>query len=165
MTDDSFGYSGTTTESLSPNGHKDQPPESGITLEQYAAAKRLPVDFLQSLNLQTTNYDFQPAVRIPYPNDLGKEVYHRYRMALKAEPRFKAPPKTLGLQPIPYGLQVLADAREAGYAWLVEGESDAQVLWFIDQPAIGIPGVHRLGPSLAENGLVTCKVSPCYWCQ
>jgi len=129
---------------INPNGRPREDAEeeeSGITLEQYAAAKRLPLDFLESLNLKDANYDFSPAVRIPYPNDLGKETYHRYRVALKAEPRFKAPPKHLGYKPIPYGLQVLKDAREMGYMLIVEGESDAQVLWYNDVPALGIPGV------------------------
>jgi hypothetical protein len=102
-----FGYGFTDA---STNAHCKVEDEPGITLEQYAGAKRLPHTFLESLNLKDTNYDFGPAVRIPYPDELGREVYHRYRVALKAEPRFKAPPKYAAPNPIPYGLQVLANA-------------------------------------------------------
>src|SRR5215212_4564361 len=134
--------------SANANGHRkhtdrdaDDDGPAGVTLEQYAAAKRLPVGFLESLNLKDTIYDFGPAVRIPYPDELGREAYHRYRVALKAEPRFKAPPKYAAPNPIPYGLQVLTNARDAGYMWITEGESDTQTLWFIDEPALGVPGV------------------------
>jgi len=34
----------------------------------------------------------------------------------------------------------LAEAHKAGYILLVEGESDAQTLWFLGLPALGIPG-------------------------
>jgi hypothetical protein len=146
-----FGYGSDST-----NGHHKvtEPDKPGITLEQYAAAKKLPIEFLQSINLKNTNYDFSPAVRIPYPDELGREVYHRYRVALKGEPRFKAPAKATGAKPIPYGLQVLANARESGYILLVEGESDAQVCWYNDIPALGIPGVQawkRWGKEWAEH--------------
>jgi hypothetical protein len=101
MTQDSFGY----TKPPSSNGRAMVPftptEPVGITLEAYAAAKRLPVNFLQSLSIKNATYDFNPAIRIPYPNEEGKEVYHRYRLSLKAEPRFKAPPASLGLKPVP----------------------------------------------------------------
>jgi DNA polymerase-1 len=136
--DTHFGYG-----SNEANGQGDADPDAplGVTLEQYADYAKLPVDYLKSLNLKSTNYDFEPAVRIPYPNDLEKEVYHRMRVSLKREPRFHAPPKYLGLEPVPYGLQTLALAREIGYCWISEGESDTQILWYNDQPSLGIPGV------------------------
>jgi DNA polymerase-1 len=112
----------------------------GLTLERYAESKRLPLDFLRGINLKDCNYDFNPALRIPYPDETGKEVYHRFRLSLHAEPRFHAPPAYLGLKPVPYGLQILGNAREYGYLVLVEGESDPQVLWYNDVPAMGIPG-------------------------
>jgi hypothetical protein len=141
--DTDFGY-GNLTNTTTNGHHKEEAKEAvenGITLEQYAEAKRLPLEFLSSLNLKDTSRDFAPAIRIPYPDELGKERYHRYRLALKAEPRFHSPPKHVAPEPVPYGLQVLGEARKAGYILLVEGESDAQVLWFNDIPALGIPGV------------------------
>ena len=91
--DTHFGYGSNES-----NGHQeaaDPGAPLGVTLEQYSEYVKLPVDYLKSINLKTTNYDFDPAVRIPYPNDLDKEVYHRMRVALRAEPRFHAPPKYL----------------------------------------------------------------------
>ena len=41
-----------------------------------------------------------------------------------------------------YGLWKLEEAREAGYAFLVEGESDSQTLWFHGEPGFGIPGAN-----------------------
>lgn len=137
-----FGYGGAKPLPESTNGHrKETPEEPGVTLDRYAAAKRLPVWFLESINLNDTNYDFGPAVRIPYPDELGKEAYHRYRVSLRDEPRLKAPPKHVAPNPVPYGLHLLGEARKAGYMWVTEGESDTQVMWFIDEPAFGIPGV------------------------
>jgi DNA polymerase I-like protein with 3'-5' exonuclease and polymerase domains len=141
MTQDSFGYA----RPPSLNGSRETvavaaPEPLGLTLEQYAEAKRLPVEWLKTLNIKDATYDFNPAIRIAYPDEQGKEVYHRYRLALKAEPRFKAPPASLGLKPVPYGLQVLGHARDLGFLVVVEGESDPQILWYNDIPALGIPG-------------------------
>ncbi len=138
ITENYSGYGTNFAGEHSTNGHHEEP---GVTLERYAAAKQLPVDFLRSLNLKDDRYEGQPAIRIPYPGVSGVEEYHRYRVSLTAEPRFKAPPAYTGLQPLPYGLQVVEEAQKAGYVLLVEGESDAQVCWFNDVPAVGIPGV------------------------
>jgi DNA polymerase I-like protein with 3'-5' exonuclease and polymerase domains len=141
-TDSYFGYG---RSEVSSNGHHkekvEEAVEDGITLARYAEAKRLPVEFLASLNLKDINYNFHNAVRIPYPDELGRERYYRHRLSLKAEPRFHSPPKHIAPDPVPYGLQVLPVAREVGYILLVEGESDAQVCWYNDIPALGIPGV------------------------
>jgi len=40
-----------------------------------------------------------------------------------------------------YGLDRAQDARRARYVVIVEGESDAQTLWFHHVPAVGLPGV------------------------
>ena len=39
-----------------------------------------------------------------------------------------------------YGEWKLPGIRKAGYAVLVEGESDTQTLWYLGIPAIGIAG-------------------------
>ncbi len=112
-------------------------PAAGLTLAQYAAAKRLPPDFLRRLGLSDFSYLDQPAVRIPYLDQAGAEVAVRFRLNLEGENRFRW--KT-GAKPTLYGLWLLARARTAGYVVLTEGESDAQTLWFHEIPALGIPG-------------------------
>jgi DNA polymerase I-like protein with 3'-5' exonuclease and polymerase domains len=141
--DSGFGY-GTP----SANGPKEpivtQVMTPGITVEQYADYVKLPEEYLRkTLKLTDTQYDFNPAVRISYPGFDNKEAYHRLRLALKdgqGDARFHSPPKYLGLRPIPYGLPYIEAARKMGYMILPEGESDSQVMWFNDFPALGLPG-------------------------
>ena len=110
---------------------------AGLTLAQYAEAKRLPLDFLQSLGLTGIRVNKLPAVRMPYCDSNGEEAAVRFRLALSGETRFRW---KAGSKPCLYGLQRLEAARAAGYAVLCEGESDAQTLWLHDIPALGIPG-------------------------
>jgi hypothetical protein len=111
----------------------------GLTLQQYADAKQLPVDFLASLGLADCAFNKRPAVRIPYYGPSGEVAATRFRISLGGDRfRWKAGSK-LAL----YGLSRLADARKAGRVILVEGESDAQTLWLYGVPAIGIPGANN----------------------
>jgi DNA polymerase-1 len=146
--DSSFGYGSNDPNT---NGHDKAHAEEavGLTVERYAEAKRLDLAFLKSINVKNATYDFTPAIRIVYPDELGKERYHRYRTSLYKEPRFKAPSRGSGAKPIPYGLQTLQLARQKGYCWIPEGESDTQLLWLLDHPSVGIPGVEawtKFGP-------------------
>jgi len=127
------------------NGHGDRgapgaaAPGAGLTLEQYAAAKALPVDFLQTLGVTEQRYHGAPAVRIPYPDESGMERTVKYRVNLIAEPRsFWKKGTKAGL----YGLDGLDRARAAGYITLCEGESDTQTLRLHDEPALGLPGAN-----------------------
>jgi hypothetical protein len=43
-----------------------QQSNNGVTLAQYAEAKRLPIEFLQSLGLSNRRYKGLPAIHIPY---------------------------------------------------------------------------------------------------
>jgi hypothetical protein len=96
------------------------------TLEAYAGAKRLPVEFLTRLGLSDTSYVGKPAVRILYLKEDGSEGAVRFRIALekgpKGDERFRW---RKGSKPLPYGLWRLEHARDEGYIFLVEGESDA----------------------------------------
>ena len=109
----------------------------GLTLEQYAEAKRFPVEFLKSLGMSTISYMEQPAVRIPYLDQRGMPGAARFRLALEGPDRFRW--KT-GARPSLYGLWQLDAIRSAGEVTIVEGESDAQTLWLHSIPALGIPG-------------------------
>jgi hypothetical protein len=100
------------------------------TLEAYAEAKKLPVEFLARLGLSDTSYVGKPAVRILYLGEDGSEGAVRFRIALekgpKGDERFRW---RKGSKPSLYGLWRLEHAHDEGYIFLVEGESDAQTLW------------------------------------
>jgi hypothetical protein len=111
------------------------------TLEAYAEAKGLPVAFLEGLGLSDRKYQGRSAVRIPYRDAGGHEACVRFRTALEkteaSDDRFRW---RTGNKAILYGLWRLEAIRETGYVVLVEGESDAQTLWFHGIPALGVPG-------------------------
>src|SRR5215212_4182361 len=112
--------------------------EHGCTLEEYADAKALPEGFLRGLGLRdVTSYMDKPAVRIPYPDEEGREAAVRFRVSMDGVEKFRW---RRGDKPLPYGLRLLEEARKAGYVVLVEGESDAHTLWCHEMPALGIPG-------------------------
>ena len=111
------------------------------TLEAYAEKTKLPLGFLRKLNLSDFSYMGTPAVRIPYLREDGSEGAVRFRVALEKSPegdgRFRW---RKGSKPGLYGLWRFEQAREAGYLFLVEGESDCHTLWYHGFPALGVPG-------------------------
>jgi DNA-binding transcriptional ArsR family regulator len=111
--------------------------EHGCTLKEYSEVKKLPIDFLRGLGLRDVTYLEKPAVRIPYPDEVGQEMAVRFRVSMDGSEKFRW---RSGDKPLPYGLRLLEDARKAGYVVLVEGESDCHTLWFYEIPALGIPG-------------------------
>jgi hypothetical protein len=102
------------------------------TLAELAEAKGMPLDFLRGLGVKDREGG---GVEIPYRDLTGKTVAFRTRDNLVTRPRW---PK--GQTAIIYGEDRLPEATAAGYAVLVEGESDSWTLWFHGQPALGIPG-------------------------
>lgn len=126
-------------------------PTSGCTLDAYSSAKKLPLDFLKRLGLSEITYMGSKAVRIPYLDEAGHETAIRFRTALRKDAdgdnRFKW---KKGAQILPYGLWRLPEARKLNYITLVEGESDAQTLWYSDIPALGIPGAATWKDSWAQ---------------
>jgi hypothetical protein len=115
------------------------PQRPGCTLEDYAEAKGLPVDFLRSLDVSEITYMGAPAVRIPYIDEDGVELAVRFRVSIAGDVKVKA---KAGSKLHLYGLNRLDDAREAGYVVLVEGESCAQTAWLHAFPALGLPGAN-----------------------
>lgn len=111
------------------------------TLEAYAEDKKLPVTFLGKLGLSDVTYMGTPAVRIPYKDSGSEERAVRFRLALEKFPegdgRFRW---RKGSKPILYGLWRVQQAREADYAFLIEGESDCHTLWYHGLPTLGVPG-------------------------
>ena len=108
------------------------------TLEAYADYVGLPVGFLQGLGLKEIHYIDQKAVKIPYLDVEGaEEVCVRFRVSLTGKPKVKT---RKGDKHRLYGLWRLHEARERGYAIIVEGESDTQTGWHHGEPVIGVPG-------------------------
>ena len=126
------------------------PPLPPLTLEDYAKAKRLPVDFLQELGLGTICLERRQVVRIPYLDEAGSEIAVRFRVSMAGDKkrRFRWRRRS---KVAPYGLWKLDEARAAGYVVLVEGESDAQTLWHYGLPAVGIPGANTWQQAWAQH--------------
>jgi len=122
------------------------------TLEAYAEEKGVPMRFLQDIGLSDFHYMAKPAVRVPYLKEDGSEGAVRFRIALEKSPegdnRFRW---RKGSKPCLYGLWRLEQAREAGYVFLVEGESDCHALWHHGFPALGVPGASSWRGEWAEN--------------
>jgi len=122
----------------------------GCTLEDYAESKSLPLDFLthEYVGLKDTTYFCRvtqknvPAVWIPYMDESGQLVALRYRTGLRKpgegdDTRFRWEKGSILTL---YGRNWLDIAKEAGYAFLVEGESDCHTGWYHNIPTVGVPG-------------------------
>jgi putative DNA primase/helicase len=115
---------------------------AGLTLEEYADAKRLPLDWLRDIGVVASRYGQAkaPAVKTAYARPNGPPSI-RFRVNLNGDKKkrhFWRKNDKVCL----YGGQWAADLPKAGYAILVEGESDAQTLWLHDFPALGLPGAN-----------------------
>lgn len=120
----------------------------GLSLEELAKAKGLPLDFLKSWGLRTVKGN-PPAVAIPWwgregPTDRPPGEHIRRRLDKEGEgPRWT----WRGKPRCPYGAWRVADwvaeARERGlaaYIWVCEGEMDALTLWWCGVPALATGG-------------------------
>jgi DNA-binding Lrp family transcriptional regulator len=124
---------------------------TGLTLDQYSEAKKLPTEFLQSLLITQRNSQKRPHLVIPYLDEEGHETAIRIRRSLSGNNRFFW---RKGSRLIPYGLwrmrEPLHDCTEKGdhskVIFLVEGESDAHTLWYYGINALGIPGATMWKP-------------------
>lgn len=110
----------------------------GLTLEVIAEAKNLPVAFLKDeLGCSTRRRDGSATVFIPYRDENGVVEAMRSRLSVAGGTRFKW---RQGDKVHLYGLDRLDDARRAGWALLVEGESDCWTAWYHGVPCVGVPG-------------------------
>lgn len=119
-------------------GHKPRVvrPESRGPLRDLANIKRLPAEFLQSLGLE----DVSSGIQIPYYL-VGGELAPRQRIRVsRAGEKNKSIWNSGEEAIVPYGLNRLREAFDAGFLVLVEGESDCWTLWHKGFPALGIPG-------------------------
>lgn len=117
----------------------------GLTLETYAEAKRVPLDFLRKLGLETVPHPWgrpRDVLAIPYFKRDGSLHRRRLRAALE-KPAGDAPRMVWDKQDekigvILYGLNRMP-ARGCPLL-LVEGESDAHTLWHRGHDAVAVPG-------------------------
>lgn len=111
-----------------------------LTLSELAAAKGIPERFLERLGLRDSvnPYDGRRQVDIPYFNPDGSLIAVKRRTHQSAGRGSFWPKRT---PPAVYGLSLLDMAREAGYLFIVEGESDLWTLVWHNIPALGLPGV------------------------
>jgi putative DNA primase/helicase len=107
-----------------------------VRANAYATAKRLPIDFLTKLGIREMSYEGGRALRISHLHEAGEEASIRFRLRVEklegGDDRFKW---RGGSKAIPYGLWRVNLTQATGAIVLVEGESDAQTLWFHGIPA------------------------------
>jgi len=144
------------------------PQAAGLTLAEYAEAKRLPLDWLRDeIGLSDARYSKQPAVAIPYYGVDGAVQAMRFRTALERDAggednRFRW---QKGSKLCLYGADQAAHLARAGCAVVVEGESDTQTLWHHRFPAVGVPGAanwreERDVPLLADVPVIYVVIEP-----
>ncbi len=159
---------------LFPEGERAVPSlsvRSGLKVEDLAVAKKLPVDFLKSLGVDTTwlrktqgdrgktviqaladpatweSMDFKSQWRevlIPYRRADGSDARPRRRMKVAGTPKHCWAGTKEDGDIIPYGLDRLQQARDKGFLILVEGKTDCWSLWLHEFPAMGVPGASNV---------------------
>lgn len=100
------------------------------TLDDYAKEKKLPIKFLKELRLHNGKNN----VCFPYYNIDKSLLTVRYRNHPSNPKKYYC---KRGTQTFPYGLWKIPEFTK-DYIVIVEGESDAQTLWYYKKQAIGI---------------------------
>lgn len=122
--------------------------DKSYTMAQYAFEKRLPEEWLQKECFLSTCKDRKDGtlyMKIPYLDENGKESTYRKRYAHK-DFRWKyGSAGKIGL----YGEWKLSRIRDAGYAAIVEGESDSQSMWYMGISTLGVPGASMFKPHMS----------------
>lgn len=123
-------------------GTSEQPnSNSGLTLQAYADAKKLPLEFLRELGVTEFKLNGQDALRTPFFGEDGQEIAVQFRIGLEKgqngrDNRFRW---RKGSKPCAYGQWCLPEARQVGRIVVVEGASDVQTLLLHGIPALGMP--------------------------
>lgn len=117
------------------------PSKKGLTLQEFADHKKIPINFLIELGFRQVlgklGHSFE--VRIPYFNPDGTLFRERIRYALRAK---DGSAWADGNGVIPFGLNRI---QNASYCLLFEGESDAFTCWLYGFFALGLPGASSCG--------------------
>lgn len=109
-----------------------------FTIQEYSLLKKLPVDWLTTTCHLSTDKDKDGTkfLKIPYLLEGGIESTFRKRYADK---QFRWKYGSSGKICL-YGDWRLPEIRNEGYCALVEGESDAQTMWYLGFPTVGVAG-------------------------
>lgn len=123
------------------NQAKEKPKKSGLasfSLKEYSLNKQLPEEWLtEYCHVETCkDRDKTTYLKIPYYNEAGEEVTYRKRYGNK---EFRWKYGSSG-KIILYGEWLLPEIHKAGYAVIVEGESDTQSLLYLKVPVLGVAG-------------------------
>lgn len=121
-----------------------------LTLQEYSLMKRLPEDFLKNTCFVSSVKDYRSGVKwikMPYLKEDGTYEIFRKRYG---EKKFLWSTGSAGKLCL-YGLWRMNSIREAGYAVLVEGESDTQTLWYLGISALGTPGASNFRRQMAKG--------------
>ncbi len=113
--------------------NKSQP---AVTVDDLARDKQLPAEFLCALGFK----NIAEGILIPYRLMDGSPAQ---RQRIRLSPPGEKDRFIWDNQPgaiVPYGLDRLHEAYNAGFIVMVEGESDCWTLWQHGYPALGIPG-------------------------
>lgn len=131
-----------------------EPEKRTYTVEEYAAKKHLPADWLVEnfqLASETDQKTGEPWIRIPYFDEAGRKVLFRKRFKEGSANRFKWSYGSAGKLRM-YGEWRLKFFREVEKrVIMVEGESDTQTLWFLGLPGLGVPGASTFKPEWCER--------------
>jgi hypothetical protein len=111
-----------------------------LTVEEYAEYVRLPVEFLvKAFHLENGDN----GILFPYLDANGDLTGTRIRHTLsKTEGKDTRFSWRKGSRLFLYGAWAICALKEQRRVILVEGESDTQVLWFNNIPALGVPGAN-----------------------
>lgn len=110
---------------------------ANLTLEELAAAKKLPTEFLRELGLREVTVQQEKSIKVPYYDQSSNEIAVRFRTSLAGANRFKW---RRGDRVNLYGLWKLEEVKKARYVLFVEGESDCWTCWYHGISALGVPG-------------------------
>lgn len=126
---------------------------TGLTLAEYAALKKLPVDFLKSLGTTEEDYYGKPSVRHAYHDEKGNLTGYKFRLSDSSHntawKQYDKQSKSRGV----YGLLTLI-LESPETVVICEGESDQQTLTLLGIPAIGISGMKNWRPEIADLPLL-----------
>jgi putative DNA primase/helicase len=112
------------------------PPLKPLTIQELAAAKGLPTEFLQSVGVEQAG----PGVRITY-RMMDGSLAARHQIRHANSKAFWSGPQGSPL-PGPYGMERLHAARGEGFVLMVEGASDTWTGWYHHVPTLGFPGAN-----------------------